>query len=775
MNLFQTGLGRVVMGAALPLAVIAGVMTASASSAATPTLSAPKPTIARSAVGSYTLAQVAQHGTERDCWSAINGSVYNLTAFIARHEGGAAPIIGLCGIDGSGMFNGQHGSQSLPNSTLTQYRIGALNATLPPVPATTYTFAQVQTHSTAASCWSVVGTTVYDLTSWIPKHPGGTAVITAMCGNDGSASFNGKHGSTSAAPSTSAQNQLAQFSIGSLSGTTGGGTAGGGTTPTPNTTATYTFAQVQGHATSASCWTVIGTKVYDLTLWIPKHPGGTTQIVALCGLDGSASFNGKHGSASPTPSATAQAALVPHQIGVLTGTTAPAATGTYTLVQVKTHNTQSNCWSAILGSVYNLTTWIPQHPGGTSQIIALCGTEGSVAFWGKHGASSTAQAALAGFKIGTQSDYVPVALPTPAVTPSVPAITIHGDYTMEEVSKHSTAADCWSVISGGIYGLSTWIPVHPGGAGVITPMCGQDGSAAYNGKHGSDGVAGSQLAKLRIGSVVGATGVVLKNFTIEDVAAHKSPTDCWSAVNDGVFDLTKWIPQHPGGPAVIQAMCGIDGSAAFTAKHGGNAGAAAALKSYRIGTLVVKQQAATPASTKSGKVYTVKQVRRNHFATRCLTVANRNVYNLTHWTVRHRTHVAFIRSVCGRNSTRMYNKLSGGPAKTTAKLKPFWVGTMVSATAPAAVAPAPVAAPAPSTTAKYTAAQVKGHSAPTDCWSIVSGGVYNLTAWVGVHPGGPAVIRSMCGSDGTAAFTSMHSASASAKAALATMQIGVVG
>ncbi len=438
--------------------------------------------------------------------------MYNLTAFIPVHEGGSARIIALCGIDGSGMFNGQHAGQSSPNSTLARYRIGAINSTPPPVPSTTYTFAQVQTHNTTSSCWSVVGTTVYDLTAWIPKHPGGSAVITAMCGVDGSASFNGKHGSTSATPSTSAQNQLAQFAIGSLSGTTGGGT-GGGTTPTPNTTAPYTFAQVQAHKTSSDCWTVINAKVYNLTAWIPLHPGGTSQIIALCGLDGSASFNGKHGSASPTPSATAQAALVPYQVGVLSGSTAPAATGTYTLAQVKTHKTSSDCWSAILGSVYNLTTWIPQHPGGTSQIIALCGTEGSVAFWGKHGASATAQAALAGFKIGTQSDYVAVALPTPAVTPSVGAVTIHGDYTMDEVAKHNTASDCWTVISGGIYGLSTWIPVHPGGSGVLIAMCGTDGSAAYNGKHGSDGVAGSQLALLRIGSVIGGSAKVAGQYT----------------------------------------------------------------------------------------------------------------------------------------------------------------------------------------------------------------------------------------------------------------------
>ena len=41
------------------------------------------------ATGSYTLAQVAIHSSAADCWTAINGSVYNLSAWIARHPGGA--------------------------------------------------------------------------------------------------------------------------------------------------------------------------------------------------------------------------------------------------------------------------------------------------------------------------------------------------------------------------------------------------------------------------------------------------------------------------------------------------------------------------------------------------------------------------------------------------------------------------------------------------------------------------------------------------------------
>lgn len=76
--------------------------------------------------GGYTLAQVAQHNSAGSCWSAINGSVYDLTSFIAYHPGGEAAIISLCGKNGSAAFDAQHGGQSRPASELASLKIGAL-------------------------------------------------------------------------------------------------------------------------------------------------------------------------------------------------------------------------------------------------------------------------------------------------------------------------------------------------------------------------------------------------------------------------------------------------------------------------------------------------------------------------------------------------------------------------------------------------------------------------------------------------------------------------
>ena len=70
------------------------------------------------------------------------------------------------------------------------------------------------------------------------------------------------------------------------------------------------------------------------------------------------------------------------------------------MVQVQAANTASKCWSVISGKVYNLTSWISQHPGGSSAILGLCGKDGTAAFTGQHGGQARPASELAGFYIG---------------------------------------------------------------------------------------------------------------------------------------------------------------------------------------------------------------------------------------------------------------------------------------------------------------------------------------------------------------------------------------
>ncbi len=79
------------------------------------------------------------------------------------------------------------------------------------------------------------------------------------------------------------------------------------------------------------------------------------------------------------------------------------AEGIFTLAEVADHADRSSCWAAINGNVYDLTTWIGQHPGGADRILSICGTDATAAFTTQHNGQQRPEAELATFQIGTLS------------------------------------------------------------------------------------------------------------------------------------------------------------------------------------------------------------------------------------------------------------------------------------------------------------------------------------------------------------------------------------
>jgi len=75
------------------------------------------------------------------------------------------------------------------------------------------------------------------------------------------------------------------------------------------------------------------------------------------------------------------------------------------------------------------------------------------------------------------------------------------DLVASEISKHSIAKDCWSIVNGNVYNLTTYVQSHPGGAGVIKNICGRDGSGAFKNQHGSSSKPNNVLSAFLLGSV----------------------------------------------------------------------------------------------------------------------------------------------------------------------------------------------------------------------------------------------------------------------------------
>lgn len=107
--------------------------------------------------------------------------------------------------------------------------------------------------------------------------------------------------------------------------------------------------------------------------------------------------------ASPSPEPTKTSEPAPTK----TAEPSPSPTKTqsgYTLAQVAQKNSQSACWVAIDGMVYDLTDWIRQHPGGRGAILSLCGTDGTSSFNAQHGGRSGPSAALDRYVLGPLSN-----------------------------------------------------------------------------------------------------------------------------------------------------------------------------------------------------------------------------------------------------------------------------------------------------------------------------------------------------------------------------------
>lgn len=108
-------------------------------------------------------------------------------------------------------------------------------------------------------------------------------------------------------------------------------------------------------------------------------------------------------------------------------------------------------------------------------------------------------------------------------------------------------------------------------------------------------VAALVAASLMVAATAAPAVAATKSYSLVTVKAHKSSSNCWSAVNGKVYNLTKWIAKHPGGGSVIKSMCGKDATAAFKSQHGLSGRPAGSLAAYKIGML--KKSTASPKPT----------------------------------------------------------------------------------------------------------------------------------------------------------------------------------
>lgn len=83
----------------------------------------------------------------------------------------------------------------------------------------------------------------------------------------------------------------------------------------------------------------------------------------------------------------------------------------------------------------------------------------------------------------------------------------------------------------------------------------------------------------------------------EEVAQHNTKDDCWVIIHGKVYDVTEFLPEHPGGPSIIIKYAGKDATKAFDPIHPGDTLTKYLPKKYHLGEVT----GTPPAPAKKAK------------------------------------------------------------------------------------------------------------------------------------------------------------------------------
>jgi monoamine oxidase/predicted heme/steroid binding protein len=79
-------------------------------------------------------------------------------------------------------------------------------------------------------------------------------------------------------------------------------------------------------------------------------------------------------------------------------------------------------------------------------------------------------------------------------------------------------------------------------------------------------------------------GSEVKTFTLGEVKKHNKKNDAWTIIENKVYDITTWIPTHPGGDVILKAV-GKDGTRFFKSANHPSFVKLSVLPKYYIGNL----------------------------------------------------------------------------------------------------------------------------------------------------------------------------------------------
>ncbi len=535
---------------------------------------------------------------------------------------------------------------------------------------------------------------------------------------------------------------------------------------------------VSKHSTPGDCFTIIGSNIYNITGYINIHPGGPI-IAEACGRDGTEMFATKGGSGKDhsdfaksllskylvasvggpvknTSSNIVNSTIVEENLAIIANNTVPVEnlSVALTLDEISRHNKQSDCWIIIDGNVYDVTDYISSHPGGVLMITRNCGKDATSEFETKGGTgdthSSFANRLLDDYLLGpvAETELLPPIARIIAPGSVLPAGTIKTDLKVttdkDAVCKYDT--------SDKDYGTMRYSFDDTGGRTHIVSLKSLSDGKSYTRYVRCEGFDGSLMTS-SVKITFSIMEPVVANLTMEELALHDSQSDCWLLIEGNVYDVTSYISVHPGGISMITNNCGKESTLAFNTKGGsGDSHSNTAknlLENYLLGPLVILTPLPPSASITapsngaqltSGTTQTTLTAITDKGATCKYDTSNKAYASMSNdfTSTGGTSHSSTLTGLSDGNSYNYYVRCSSAGIPMTSSVSVTFS----------------VANPLPpgGNTSGITMAELATHNTQSDCWLLINGKVYDVTAYIPVHPGGVSQIRNNCGQESTTAF-----------------------
>ncbi len=165
----------------------------------------------------------------------------------------------------------------------------------------------------------------------------------------------------------------------------------------------------------------------------------------------------------------------------------------------------------------------------------------------------------------------------------------------EELSKHCQKTDCWIALQGHVIDLTSYLAQYTSDQEFFVQNAGRDATYPFSTleKEGKEALLQSLIDKFSVGTLdydspkiapKQETKSVQRMYTYSEIHKHNKGEDCWVIYKDMVFDVTKFLDEHPGGAATILEYGGADLTEPYI-DHNHSHHATKLLMEYQVGVV----------------------------------------------------------------------------------------------------------------------------------------------------------------------------------------------